>query len=243
MPRGRGSSVSTHEKLNVDAAVDSDKDNSRHKRSAYLLLGLFILFLHGSWSVYRMQFANLPLPLGAEQAGKRGFSEASALKHVKYLTGLGPHPVGSDALDLAVQYVYAEAEKIKKTAHWDVDVQVELFHTDIGANRLAGGLFKGKTLLYSDLKHVILRIVPKYLPEAEENLILVSSHIDTVSTTEGAGDCSSCVGVMLEMARGVAQWAHGFKSGVLFLFNTGEEEGLDGAHSFITQVTIFICYT
>uniref|UniRef100_A0A3B6DK81 Vacuolar membrane protease n=1 Tax=Triticum aestivum TaxID=4565 RepID=A0A3B6DK81_WHEAT len=235
MPRGRGSSVSTHEKLNVDAAVDSDKDNSRHKRSAYLLLGLFILFLHGSWSVYRMQFANLPLPLGAEQAGKRGFSEASALKHVKYLTGLGPHPVGSDALDLAVQYVYAEAEKIKKTAHWDVDVQVELFHTDIGANRLAGGLFKGKTLLYSDLKHVILRIVPKYLPEAEENLILVSSHIDTVPTTEGAGDCSSCVGVMLEMARGVAQWAHGFKSGVLFLFNTGEEEGLDGAHSFITQ--------
>ncbi|KAE8814431.1 endoplasmic reticulum metallopeptidase 1 [Hordeum vulgare] len=235
MRRGRGSSVSTQEKPNADAAVDSDKYNSRHKRSAYLLLGLFILFLHGSWSVYRMQFANLPLPLNAEQAGKRGFSEASALKHVKYLTSLGPHPVGSDALDLAVQYVYAEAEKIQKTAHWDVDVQLELFHTDIGANRLAGGLFKGKTLLYSDLKHVVLRIVPKYLPEAEENLILVSSHIDTVSTTEGAGDCSSCVGVMLEMARGVAQWAHGFKSGVLFLFNTGEEEGLDGAHSFITQ--------
>jgi len=40
---------------------------------------------------------------------------------------------------------------------------------------------------------------------------------------------------MLELARGVAQWAHTFKSGVLFLFNTGEEEGLDGAHSFITQ--------
>jgi hypothetical protein len=56
----------------------------------------------------------------------------------------------------------------------------------------------------------------------------------------GAGDCSSCVGVMLELARGVSQWAHGFKSGVLFLFNTGEEEGLDGAHSFITQVTTFI---
>uniref|UniRef100_A0A453CHA3 Uncharacterized protein n=1 Tax=Aegilops tauschii subsp. strangulata TaxID=200361 RepID=A0A453CHA3_AEGTS len=111
MPRGRGSSVSTHEKLNVDAAVDSDKDNSRHKRSAYLLLGLFILFLHGSWSVYRMQFANLPLPLGAEQAGKRGFSEASALKHVKYLTGLGPHPVGSDALDLAVQSMCMQKQR------------------------------------------------------------------------------------------------------------------------------------
>ncbi|KAJ1265823.1 hypothetical protein BS78_08G103700 [Paspalum vaginatum] len=235
MPRGKGSSVSTREKPKVDQAIGSAEDSRKHRRGAYLLLGLLIVFLHGSWSLYNIQFGNLPLPLGAEQAGKRGFSETSALEHVKYLTGLGPHPVGSDSLDLAIQYVYAVAEKIKKTAHWEVDVQLELFHTDIGANRLSSSLFKGKTLLYSDLKHVLLRVTPKYLPEAEENLILVSSHIDTVSTTEGAGDCSSCVGVMLELARGVAQWAHGFKSGILFLFNTGEEEGLDGAHSFITQ--------
>ncbi|KAF5947898.1 hypothetical protein HYC85_013855 [Camellia sinensis] len=54
-------------------------------------------------------------------------------------------------------------------------------------------------------------------------------------TKEGAGDCSSCVAVMLELARGISQWAHGFKNSVIFLFNTGEEEGLNGAHSFITQ--------
>lgn len=42
--------------------------------------------------------------------------------------------------------------------------------------------------------------------------------------------------VMLELARGVSQWAHGFKHAVIFLFNTGEEEGLSGAHSFVTQV-------
>ena len=48
--------------------------------------------------------------------------------------------------------------------------------------------------------------------------------------------------VMLELARGISQWAHGFKHAVIFLFNTGEEEGLSGAHSFITQVisTLFI---
>lgn len=45
--------------------------------------------------------------------------------------------------------------------------------------------------------------------------------------------------VMLELARGVSQWAHGFKNAVIFLFNTGEEEGLNGAHSFITQVSVF----
>ncbi|XP_051121220.1 uncharacterized protein LOC127244774 isoform X1 [Andrographis paniculata] len=40
---------------------------------------------------------------------------------------------------------------------------------------------------------------------------------------------------MLELARGVSQWAHGFKNAIIFLFNTGEEEGLNGAHSFISQ--------
>lgn len=53
---------------------------------------------------------------------------------------------------------------------------------------------------------------------------------------EGAGDCSSCVAVILELARGISQWAHGFKKVVIFLLNTGEEEGLNGAHSFIAQV-------
>lgn len=43
---------------------------------------------------------------------------------------------------------------------------------------------------------------------------------------------------MLELARGISQWAHGFKHAVIFLFNTGEEEGLNGAHSFITQVNM-----
>ncbi|URE07098.1 Peptidase family M28 [Musa troglodytarum] len=204
-------------------------------RSAFLWVALFVLFLNSSWAVYHFQFESLPSPLDAEQAGKRGFSEVSALEHVKYLTKLGPHPVGSDALELAVQYVFAAAEKIQKTAHWEVDVQVDLFRAETAANHLSKGLFKGKTLVYSDLKHVVLRILPKYLPEAEDNAILVSSHIDTVFSSQGAGDCSSCVGVMVELARGISQWAHGFKNGVIFLFNTGEEEGLNGAHSFITQ--------
>lgn len=105
MPRGRGSSVTTHEKPKVDEAVSANEDYGRRRRTPFLLLGLLMVFLHGSWSVYRFQFANLPLPLDAEQAGKRGFSEASALEHVKYLAALGPHPVGSDSIDLAVQVV------------------------------------------------------------------------------------------------------------------------------------------
>ncbi|KAM0002230.1 putative peptidase M28 [Helianthus debilis subsp. tardiflorus] len=218
-------------------AVDQEKIRNvvTAKRSGYTVVALFILIVHGIWAVHRYQFEILPDPLTAQQVGKRGFSEEEAMKHVEELTQLGPHPVGSDNLELGLQYVLEAAENIKKTAHWEVDVEVDLFHVSSGANILVGGLFKGKTLVYSDLKHVVLRISPKYVSEATDSAILVSSHIDTVYSAEGAGDCSSCVAVMLELARGISHWAHGFKNSVIFLFNTGEEEGLNGAHSFITQ--------
>lgn len=78
------------------------------------------------------------------------------------------------------QYVLAAAEKIKKTSHWEVDVEVEFFHSKSGANRLVSGVFKGRTLIYSDLNHIVVRLMPKFASEAAENAILVSSHIDTV---------------------------------------------------------------
>ncbi|CAL0320542.1 unnamed protein product [Lupinus luteus] len=205
------------------------------RRSSFVWLALFLIITYCCTAIYNYQFQSMPVPLTADQAGKRGFSEIEAFKHVKALTEVGPHPVSSDALNLALQYVLEACQTINKTAHWEVDVEVDLFHAKSGANRLASGLFMGRTLVYSDLSHVVVRILPKYLSDAKEHSILVSSHIDTVFSTEGAGDCSSCVGVMLELARGVSQWAHGLKRGVIFLFNTGEEEGLDGAHSFITQ--------
>lgn len=82
-----------------------------------------------------------------------------------------------------MQYVLGACETIQKTANWEVDVEVDFFHANSGANRLVSGLFMGKTLVYSDLKHVIMRISPKYLSEAREQSILVSSHIDTVFST------------------------------------------------------------
>uniref|UniRef100_A0A7N0T636 Vacuolar membrane protease n=2 Tax=Kalanchoe fedtschenkoi TaxID=63787 RepID=A0A7N0T636_KALFE len=213
----------------------SDYVIRKPQRSASVWLALFVVIVNSSWAVYHYQFERMPLPLHAEDAGKRGFAEVEAMKHVEALTAFGPHPVGSHELDQAIKYVWAVAEDIKKTAHWEVDVQVDIFHSEPGANTLGSGLFVGKTLAYSDLNHVVLRIVPKHDPKAEDNAILISSHIDTVFTTSGAGDCSSCIAVMLELARGVSHWAHGFKNAVIFLFNTGEEEGLNGAHSFITQ--------
>ncbi|KAF9594822.1 hypothetical protein IFM89_034805 [Coptis chinensis] len=232
MPRTRPKKPSSSSSTSNNDPVEAEVEK---KRSVSVMLSLIAVMINCCWAVHRYQYDAMPTPVGVEQAGKRGFSEEAAMEHVVALTQFGPHSVGSTALDHAVKYVLAVTENIKETAHREVDVQVELFHVQSGANHLVGGLFKGKTLLYSDLKHVLLRVLPKYLPNAEEDAILVSSHIDTVFSTGGAGDCSSCVAVMLELARGISQWAHGFKHAVIFLFNTGEEEGLNGAHSFITQ--------
>ncbi|KAE8684892.1 Detected protein of confused Function [Hibiscus syriacus] len=241
-PQSSSISPDTSAKKSSDTPeTDEEAKSSRSiqiktpRRSGFTLLTLLGVIVYASWAVYQYQYGSLPVPLTAEQAGKRGFSEAQAMKHVQELSELGPHPLGSDAIELALQYVLAASENIKKSAHWEVDVEVDFFHVNTGATRLGSGMFMDRTIVYSDLNHIVLRILPKYAPEAGENAILVSSHIDTVFSTEGAGDCSSCVAVMLELARGISQWAHGFKNAVIFLFNTGEEEGLSGAHSFITQ--------
>ncbi|CAL0316102.1 unnamed protein product [Lupinus luteus] len=233
--KGSSSGDAIDKSTNGGAEVYTNAYIGNPRRSSLVWLALFLIITYCCSAIYNYQFQNMPVPLTADQAGKRGFSEIEAFKHVKAMAEVGPHPVGSDALNLALQYVLEACQTIKKTAHWEVDVEVDLFHAKSGANRLDSGLFAGRSLVYSDLKHVVVRILPKYLSEAKEHSILVSSHIDTVFSTGGAGDCSSCIGVMLELARGVSQWAHGLKRGVIFLFNTGEEEGLSGAHSFITQ--------
>eukprot|EP00250_Pteridium_aquilinum_P028284 c36898_g1_i1 orf=174-2999(-) len=208
----------------------------RTSRDAALLWGsLLLIILQASWLVYYFQCLKLPTPLSATDAGKRGFSEHRAYRHVKFLTSLGPHPVGSQALDQALEYVLSRAEEVQAEAPWDVDVEIDFFHAKPGVTSLVGGLFKGKSLIYTNLKHIVVRVKPTSVRGAENNSLLVSSHIDTVITAPGAGDCSSNIGVMLELVRAVSHWAHGFKHSVIFLFNTGEEEGLDGAHGFITQ--------
>lgn len=208
----------------------------RNPREVALLWGaLLLIILQASWFVYYFQCLKLPKPVSAVEAGRRGFSEQRAYSHVRVLTKLGPHPVGSQALDQAVEYVLSKAEEVQAEAPWDVDVEVDFFHAKPGVTSLVGGLFEGKSLVYANLKHVVVRVKPASVSGAEKNSVLVSSHIDTVISAPGAGDCNSNIGVMLELLRAVSHWAHGFKHSVIFLFNTGEEEGLDGAHGFITQ--------
>ncbi|RWW59919.1 hypothetical protein BHE74_00033120 [Ensete ventricosum] len=146
--------------LASDETPRPQEQGGKPARSAFLWVALFVLFLNSSWAVYHFQFESLPLPLDAEQAGKRGFSEVSALEHVKYLTKLGPHPVGSDALELAVQggsvpwaiETYAKVSKYPS----GLVISQDLFHsgaiqsaTDFQVYEEVGGL-SGLDFAYTD---------------------------------------------------------------------------------------------
>ncbi|KAL3685909.1 hypothetical protein R1sor_003931 [Riccia sorocarpa] len=240
----RRQAVSDRTNVPQDTRVGEDTEDDKKYRdvveksplgAAVEWLLMLILVVYGGWVVVYFQAGQLPAPLSAAASGAAGFSEERAIGHVQNLVSFGPHPVGTKALEQAFQYVYSELVQIKDEAHDFVDVELEIFTPNPGFERLREGVFFGKTLVYANLKHIVVRVSPSNSVEAKDFSLLVSSHIDTVITSPGAGDCSSCISIMVELVRALSHRAQRFKHSVIFLFNTGEEEGLLGAHGFITQ--------
>lgn len=97
------SSGEASDKSTDGAEIRTNVHVGNPRRSSFVWLALFLIIIYCCSAVYRYQFQSMPIPLTAEQAGKRGFSEIEAFKHVKALTEVGPHPVGSEALHLALQ--------------------------------------------------------------------------------------------------------------------------------------------
>ena len=64
--------------------------------------------------------------------------------------------------------------------------------------------------------------------------ILLSAHYDSVAAGPGASDAGSAVGALLEVARLLKNRPAG-KNSVILLFNEGEEVGLIGAETFVSQ--------
>jgi hypothetical protein len=60
------------------------------------------------------QSEKLAMPLSLEQAGRYGFSEVAAREHIGALVELGPHPVGTKALDKAMMVLCRTPFKLKQ---------------------------------------------------------------------------------------------------------------------------------
>lgn len=100
-------SEASEEILRASKAVDHVKKKKKmptsRGRAAANWLSMLVSLMFGMWWLSRYQTELLPPPVSERAAGIRGFSEERAYRHVKALTSLGPHPVGSDALNRAIQ--------------------------------------------------------------------------------------------------------------------------------------------
>ena len=65
-----------------------------------------------------------------------------------------------------------------------------------------------------------------------ENAVLFSSHIDSVSTAAGATDDTISIAAMLQLVEYLSKPERRPRRTAVFLFNNGEEDGLNGAHMF-----------
>jgi hypothetical protein len=103
--------------------------------------------------------------------------------------------------------------------------------------------------LYSNLTLLVARVTPRAWDEAADAdaaasfglgappppaALLLSVHVDTQWTTEGASDNTIHVASLLELLSAVAAGAPP-ASPLIFLLQSGEEDGMLGAHAFATS--------
>jgi len=94
------------------AGIKGATTTSPRRRKFGLLSGAALVWLATlvgvssvAWLIYNHTANVLPKPVSEDAAGKDGFSEERALRHVKFLADLGPRPIGSSALRHGVQVI------------------------------------------------------------------------------------------------------------------------------------------
>jgi glutaminyl-peptide cyclotransferase len=156
------------------------------------------------------------------------FSGEKALEHVQRLVALGPRPAGSDAIERSRSYI----EKQLEGSSWKMTRQT--FTNDTP---------RGKTTFVN----LIAEFGGRETKTKDRPSLLLCSHYDTKSFETirfvGANDGGSSTGLLLELARVLAQHP-GLAAKVKLVFFDGEEayedfsetDGLYGSRYFAKQL-------
>ena len=136
------------------------------------------------------------------------FSAVRALEHSK-ATARVPHPIGTPANDAVRAYI------IRKLIEMGVEVEEQPFrHRD------------GRTI------DVSANIIGRIPGTANSKAFTLMAHYDSVRYGPGAADDGAGLVAMLETARALKAGSP-LANDVLFVFTDGEEDGGEGAHSFM----------
>ncbi len=156
----------------------------------------------------------LPAP-AAIDAPATQFSAARARPIVEELAALGPHHLGSDAVERAAELLAARLRKIP-------GLEVEIQHEQ----RIEPYLLAA----YYGIGYQVTNVVARLRGESDEALLL-AAHFDSTPFGPGAGDNATGVAVAIEALRALAAGPKP-KHSLVVLLDGGEEADLLGAIAF-----------
>lgn len=139
---------------------------------------------------------------------------------------------------LAIEFIRAQVESIMRTANAAHTIEYDI--------QVGSGSFPIFTMtsVYQGIQNFVVKVSPAH--RQTHTALLLNSHFDSVPVSNGAGDDTIMVAVMLEVMRVLTRSNQTLEHSIVFLFNGAEENGLQGSHPFVTQhrwaanVTTFI---
>jgi Zn-dependent M28 family amino/carboxypeptidase len=90
----------------------------------------------------------------------------------------------------------------------------------------------GTSATYYEGTNILVKIDGTDAPAVESSGVLFSAHYDSVSTAPGATDDGMSIVTLLQMVQYLAHPKRRPRRTAVFLFNNGEEDGLNGARIY-----------
>ncbi|KAF5354417.1 hypothetical protein D9758_010766 [Tetrapyrgos nigripes] len=190
----------------------------------------FVVLLY--LAVFLSVFISDQLPSIPEEATRRRNGEGGRLSFA--YTDLQhiarrPHPYLSHENDRVREYILGRVLQIQKEAEVEVEVSDDLFSTGKwGTNPLQGTAMG----VYFEGTNIIVRIRGTMGDSDTNGAVLFSAHYDSVSTSSGAVDDGIGVVTLLQLLDFLSKHDPPRRT-VVFNFNNGEEDGLNGARAFL----------
>ncbi len=178
-------------------------------REPYVIIVLILAMLWGMGTMFSSSVSVVPKTAPDDVfSGQRAFDIAASL-----LAENVPHPAGSDANKVVRDRIVARLTAL------GLDSEIQ---SDFKCSHLSPGCAFVEN---------IIGIKAGAAGSVDRPAILVTSHYDSVPAAPGAGDATSGVAAMLEIANNLNAMKT-LENDVIFLFTDAEETGLRGAMAF-----------
>lgn len=134
-----------------------------------------------------------------------------------------PHPYNSHANDDVHHYLMDRLDPIVASQSY-----IKLYE-DLTSNV---SYVTSRGPVYFEGKNIFIKVDGTDASSLERGAVLFSAHYDSVSTAPGATDNGMGVVTLIQMVKYLADPERRPRRTAIFFFNNGEEDGLNGAHTF-----------